>query len=142
MHDRTITIFNYHGGKWYPSVIRGVSVLENVASSATTQGGKTGSDVLEVSIKTSSAKTVETAAGYKSYVKPKSYAVCADPSEFLTFTPEQDFIYCGEWLEGAVADDDYDSGLYHAMNEEYDGVYKITSATWLGLLPHFEIGGR
>lgn len=142
MHDGTITLFNLHKGAWYPSVIRGVTVVEAAATTATTQAGWTAGDALEVSIKTSRAKAVETASGYKAYVTPKTYAACADPAEFLTFTPEQDFIYCGEWPGGSVADDDYDSGLYHAMNEEYDGVYKITSATWLGLLPHFEIGGR
>lgn len=142
MHDRTITLFNLHKGTWYPSVIRGVTVTESASSAATTQAGWTGGDALEVSIKTSRAKAIETATGYKAYVTPKVYAACADPSEFLSFTPEQDFIYCGEWADGGGTDDDYDSGFYHAMNEEYDGVYKITSAEWLGALPHFEIGGR
>lgn len=143
MHDRTITLFNYHGGKWYPSVIHGVSVLENVASSATTQGGKTGSDTLEVSIKTSSSKGIETATGFKTYVSPNAYAACSAPADCLTFKPERDFIYCGEWPTAPIDDAEYEeSGLYHAMNEEHDGVYMITSVAWYGLIPHFEIGGR
>jgi len=142
MHDRTITLFNFHNGKWYPSVISGVTVVENVASSATEQAGKTSGDAVEVSIPTSHAKGIETSAGFKAYVSPKGYAVCPAPAHCLSFKPEQDFIYCGEWATAPIADDEYESGLYHAMNEEYDGVYMITSAMWLGLIPHFEIGGR
>ncbi len=143
MHDRTITLFNFHGGKWYPSVIRGVSVLENIASVSTTQAGRTNSDALELSIKTSSTQGIETSAGVKAYVSPNVYASCSAPADCLTFKPERDFIYCGEWPTIPIDDAEYEeSGLYHAMNEEYDGVYLITSATWYGLIPHFEIGGR
>ena len=41
-----------------------------------------------------------------------------------------------------LTDDDYDEGLYHALNAERDGIYLISSAGFYGLLPHFEIGGR
>lgn len=143
MHDRTITLFNFHGGKWYPSVIRGVSVLESIASASTTQAGRTNSDALELSIKASSTQGIETSVGVKAYVSPNAYAACSAPANCLTFKPECDFIYCGEWPTTPIDDAEYEeSGLYHAMNEEYDGVYLITSATWYGLIPHFEIGGR
>ena len=142
MHDRTITLFNFHNGKWYPSVISGVTVAENVASSATEQAGRTSVDAVEVSIPASHSKGIETADGFKAYVSPKAYAVCTAPKDCLTFTPLKDFIYCGVWDTAPIDDEEYESGLYHALNEEYDGVYMISSALWLGLIPHFEVGGR
>lgn len=143
MHDRTITLFNYHGGKWYPSIIHGVTLVENIASSATAQAGETGGDTLEVSIKANTSKEIETATGFKAYIPPTAYATCTAPADCLTFKPECDFICCGEWPTAPIDDAEYEeSGLYHAMNEEYDGVYMITSAAWYGLIPHFEIGGR
>lgn len=41
-----------------------------------------------------------------------------------------------------VTDSDYDAGFYNDMNDEYDGVHRISSAAFYGLIPHFEIGGR
>lgn len=143
MYDRTITLFNLHNGTWHPSVIHGVTVSENVSSASTAQADKTGGDTLEVSIRTSRSKGIETSVGFKAYVSPNAYAACAAPADCLTFKPERDFIYCGEWPTAPIDDAEYEeSGLYHAMNEEHDGVYMITSAMWLGAIPHFEIGGR
>ena len=142
MHDKTITLFNLHNGVWYPSVISGVTVEEVVAISATETAGRTNSDAVELSIGTSCVKAITTSVGLKAYVTPKAYAVCTAPADCLTFKPEQDFIYVGEWATDPIRDDEYESGLYHDFNEEHDGVYMITSAAWLGLIPHFEIGGR
>ena len=142
MHNGTITLFNLHDGLWYPSVIHGVTVEEIVATSATENAGRTNSDAVELSIGTTNVKAIVTAAGLKSYVSPKAYAVCAAPADCLTFKPEQDFVYIGEWSTEPISDDEYESGFYHAFNEENDGVYMITSVAWLGLIPHFEIGGR
>ena len=59
------------------------------------------------------------------------------------FAPECDFIFAGAWPDTEpLTDDDYDEGLYHALNAERDGIYLISSAGFYGLLPHFEIGGR
>ena len=142
MHNGTITLFNLQGSKWYPSVIRGVSVEEIVATSATENAGRTNSDTVELSIGTTNVKAIVTDAGLKSYVSPKAYAVCTEPANCMTFQPEQDFVFIGEWPTEPISDDDFESGFYHAFNEEHDGVYMITSVAWLGLIPHFEIGGR
>lgn len=142
MHNGTITLFNLHNGLWYPSVIRGVTVEEIVATSATENAGRTNSDAVELSICTTNVKAIVTEAGLKAYVTPKAYAVGTAPADCLTFKPEQDFVYIGEWSADPIRDDEYESGFYHAFNEEHDGVYMITSVAWLGLIPHFEIGGR
>ena len=77
------------------------------------------------------------------FVSPKAYAALDDVHGFFTLTPESDFIMIGNYGEAdAVDDDDYDEGLYHALNDDHDGVYMITGATWYSLLPHFEIGGK
>ena len=144
MYQNVITIFNFHesSGKWYPAVIRNTDLLVNKSSGSTTSG-KTNADTVELIIRCSTDKRITTADGPKSYTGPKEYAKCDTPAEHITFKPECDFIYDGEWPELVpISDDGYDSGLYHAMNDEYDGIYMITSAAFYGLLPHFEIGGR
>lgn len=79
----------------------------------------------------------------KKYTGPKAYAKLADPSGYFTFRPETDFFAAGNYAsEVPISDDDYENGLYNAMNDAMDGVYMITSATFYSLIPHFEIGGK
>ena len=144
MYQNVITVFNFHesSGKWYPAVIRNTDLLVNKSSGSTTSG-KNNADTVELIIRCSADKRITTANGIKSYTGPKEYAKCSTPAEYITFKPECDFIYDGEWPELVpISDDGYESGLYHALNDEYDGIYMITSASFYGLLPHFEIGGR
>lgn len=66
-----------------------------------------------------------------------------DIAKAFGVAPECDFIFAGAWPDTEpLTDDDYDEGLYHALNAERDGIYLISSAGFYGLLPHFEIGGR
>lgn len=144
MFQNTITVFNFHeaSGFWYPSVIHGADLIESKSSTATTEG-RNNADTVEIIIHCTANRSVTTTAGAKSYTGPKEYAKCDNPAERITFAPECDFIFDGEWPELApISDDEYDSGLYHALNDEHDGVYMITSAIAYSLLPHFEIGGR
>lgn len=144
MYQDTITVFNYHkeSGLWYPSVIEGANLLANKASSLTGTG-ITNADAVDVIIHCTADKMISTRSGDKKYIGPKEYARCADPSGFITFQPEGDFLYDGVWDDLTPVDDNgYDSGLYHVMNEEHDGVYLISSAAFYSLLPHFEIGGK
>ena len=144
MLQNTITVFNYHKqtGLWYPSVISGTDLIAAKASTRTTDGVNS-ADAVDVLINCTAAKVISTSAGGKSYTGPKEYARCADPASCITFTPEQDFIFDGEWTDlTPIDDEDYDEGLYHALNAAHDGIYMISSAAFYGLLPHFEIGGR
>ena len=144
MYQNTITIFNYHAGSgmWYPSVVEGADLIVNKSSTSTT-AGKNNADSVDIIVHCSAEKVITTTAGAKSYTGPKEYAKCENPAERITFKPECDFIYDGIWPELApISDDGYDSGLYHALNDEHDGIYMISSAAFYGLLPHFEIGGR
>lgn len=77
------------------------------------------------------------------YIGPKAYAKLDNPHGYFTFKAETDFFVVGNYSsEVPITDDDYDEGLYHAMNDAQDGVYMITSAAYFSLLPHFEIGGK
>ena len=145
MYRDKITLYNYHTGTamWYPSVIEGVDLGSVRAATATASADVTNADTVEVLIPCGRDKTVCTAAGTKRYAGPKEYAACETPAQSVTFRPECDFFLEGEPEDlTPVSDEDYESGFYHAMNEERDGVYMITSASFYGLLPHFEIGGR
>ena len=145
MFDQTITLFNYKESdhSWHTSVFDGVNVVEAQGKTATKHGDNN-SDNVEILLNCKPSKTATDSEGNKlQYVAPKTYAAQEDVTGYFTLTPECDFIMIGDHGEDdPVDDDDYDEGLYHAMNDECDGVYMITGATWFGLLPHFEIGGR
>lgn len=79
----------------------------------------------------------------KQYIGPKAYATLKDPQGYFTFTPEADFFIVGNYYSSEpISDDEFEDGLYSAMNAVRDGVYMVSSAAFYGLLPHFEIGGK
>lgn len=144
MHDATVTLYNYHelSGMWYTTVFGNVTITAARSSSAT-QHGTTSGDSVEFSIPAEKDKSVVTVQGARQYVGPKVYAARDAPGECFTFRPECDFIVVGSHpLQQPVSEDDYDNGLYHRMNHEQDEVYMITSASFYGLIPHFEVEGR
>lgn len=146
MYDDTITLFNYHKkmGLWYPSVISGVDVKE-MCNNATSTTGLNNGDNAELLIKCTSDKIIVCKDGTeKRYTKAKEYQKSNNPVNLITFDIEQDFFFVGEWddLTPISDDDGFDSGIYHQLNEELDGVYKVTSASHFSLIPHFEIGGK
>ena len=144
MYQNTITVFNFHKetGFWHLSVISGADLIAAKASSRSPDGVNN-ADTVDIIVHCTAAKVVTTSAGGKSYTGPKEYAKCVDPESSITFTPECDFIYDGAWPDlSPINDDDYDEGLYHALNDTHDGIYMISSAAYFDLLPHFEIGGR
>lgn len=78
----------------------------------------------------------------KRYIGPKAFSRLEDPSCSFTFAPEVDFFAVGNFhADNPILDDGYNEGLYHAMNDVNDCVYKIKSAVFYSLIPHFEIGG-
>lgn len=145
MFDSTITLFNFHegSGKWYLSTISGVDFGSTKSSSASKQG-VINADAVELLVPCLQDKSITTGnGGLKSYAEPKEYAACADPEKRITFRPERDFIYDGVWNDlDPIVDGDYESGLYHELNDDHDGIFLIASAAFYSLLPHFEIGGR
>lgn len=144
MYRDAITLYNYHTatGCWYTAEFGNVNFSE-LKSGTGTQHGVTSADTVEIILHTRADKTVETAQGVLQYIGPKAYAALVDPTGYFTFCPAQDFVVAGSCpLEQPVAEDDYENGLFHALNRKRDEVYQITSAAWYGLLPHFEVGAR
>ena len=144
MLAETITLFNYHmaTGSWHPSIINGVDV-DYTESTNASAAGRTNSAAVDLILPCSAARQIQTTKGLKSYVKPKEYAETNAPGAVFTLAPECDFIFVGAWPStDALPDEDYESGLYHAINDEHDGVYMIHSVSFFDLIPHFEIGGR
>lgn len=140
-----ITIFNFHEktGKWYPTVITNAHII---ATKANTHGtnGVTNADTVSLQITSNVAQNVSTVDGsVKSYTPPREYATTDTPANYITFTPECDFFIVGKWDDlTPIDDDEYDEGLYSALNAEQDRVYMVSSAVFYSLIPHFEIGGR
>lgn len=66
MYHHTITIFNYHEGKWYPSVIDSVDLIAADGKNPTAMSGQANSSGVDIIVRCSATKAVETTAGTKS----------------------------------------------------------------------------
>lgn len=145
MYQNTITVFNFHKatGMWFKSVVRGADLIAAKSNNNTSTGLKNATAV-DIIVPCFADKSVETVNGKKLYLGPKAFSVCTDPENFITFAPGIDFVYAGicEDFSERCSDDDFDEGLYHCLNSDYDDIYLIHSANYFGLLPHFEIEGR
>lgn len=150
MRSDTITVFNFHErtGAWHTTVFSGVSLYETDSTNATPGNGKVNAATVDAIIDTgmdgnrTPVYRESGAATEKKYIGPKAYAKLESPDGFFTFKPERDFFVKGDHATDPIADEDYDQGLYHHMNDELDDVHMIVSAIFYSLLPHFEIGGR
>lgn len=140
----TITLFNFREDShiWYPTVINNVDISD-VRAGNNTQNSVTNGDTAEFLINCKADKSIKASVGIKRYLPPKAYASCERPAECFTLCPENDFIYIGIYPDlNPISDDNDESGLYHVMNDKYDGVYLVTSAAYYSLIPHFEVGGK
>lgn len=146
MFTDKITLFNFHerSGNWYAIPLAGVDLGASAGSSRNASSDRTGADTVTLLVNCSKSREFVAAdGGRRSYLPPKEYASCDDPENRLTFAPERDFFLAGDWDGDAVnPDEDEESGFYHRVNHERDGVYMVTSASFFPLLPHFEVGGR
>lgn len=66
MYHNTITLFNYHKAtdKWYPSVISGVDLISNKASTATKEGVNNG-DTVDIIVHCTRDRVITTSEGRK-----------------------------------------------------------------------------
>lgn len=145
MFNDTITLFNFYNGVWYRHIIPRVDIGAVDASSKTVSAGDTRSSSVTLLINTQFDKSIQTEGGVRIYLAPKEYARLADPilSQAITFDDKHDFIVLGAvYGDDPVNDDDYESGFYDHVYSRYDNVYRIVSAAWYGLIPHYEIGAR
>lgn len=143
MFDRTVTLYNFKksDGKWYRTVFDKCTLTDTNSLSNTATGLQNGAN-LNIHFRCGKDKVMRNRGAKKTFYAPKEYQKLDNPFYAITFTEESDFIVIGETNEDAVPDDEYESGFYHYMNDNYDNVYMITNWAFYTLLPHFVVGGR
>lgn len=156
MFDKTVTVFNYYESPtarlWYPHVLFGVHLETDRAQIIRKYGPESKDNaVLHIPLMNEDGerKILDFSAELTLWKPPKEWRkLSSDEMETcITFNPEKDFFYWGEWTEGVVNDDQYanprgDGDFYSYMNGNKDFVYKITSVEGpYNLIPHFEVMG-
>ena len=151
MYKDTVTLFNRYTTEdrkivWYPTVLHGVNLNVDKASIIAKYGSNS-QDNAVLNVKYHSGDDA-IMVGDKRYLLPKEWSKQTEDTlaESLTFTTgkeEFDFFYEGEWESGEpILDDDYTSGFYSYMNNNYDNVFAITSVSKFSVIPHFEVVGK
>lgn len=155
IYSKTITIFNYYESAttgdayWYPHVLSNVD-LNTDRGAIIKKYGPDAADNAQLhilyGINQSGQKVIaDKDSNAIPWLLPKEWQKQTNDllSETLTFSPESDFFWEGEWDKGIVNDDDYRGGFYQYMNQSKDNVFKITSVGGpYSLIPHFEILGK
>lgn len=151
MYEKTVTIFNYYESAttgdacWYPHVLSNVDLNADRGAIIKKYGPDT-ADTAQLHIlygvNQSGQKVIaDNDRNAIPWLPPKEWQKQAGDRlpETITFSPESDFFWEGEWEGGVVADSDYHGGFYQYMNQNEDNVFKITSVGQYNLIPHFEI---
>lgn len=151
MYKDTITLFNRYTTKdrkiiWYPTIMRGVN-LDVDKASIIAKCGTNSQDNAVLNVQYHSGDDA-VMVGDKQYILPKEWKRQSEESlpDTLTFTAgtqEFDFFYTGEWESNEpILDENYTSGFYSYMNNNYDNVFAITSVSQYSVIPHFEVVGK
>ena len=151
IYTQTVTLFNRikdADGEtyWYPTVLRGVHLIDSQAAVWNNQGGARNDNAeLRVMFQVKGGRIM--IAG-KPYYDPKQYRLLDEPEKAITFSfghnDDSDFFMEGEYdFDGAVSDNVYERyGFYEYMKSTRDRVYSITGASKYNLIPHFSVTGR
>lgn len=152
MYNRTVTIFNYYESPttgdayWYPHVLSNVDLNTDRGAIIKKYGPDTADNAqlhILYGVNQSGQKVIaDKDSNAVPWLPPKEWQKQTNDllPETITFSPESDFFWEGEWDKGVVNDDDYRNGFYQYMNENKDNVFKITSVGGpYSLIPHFEI---
>lgn len=89
-----------------------------------------------------SGKIINAATVPKAYISPKEYRNVENPADYITFDLSQDFIIVGDVSCSPIDENDEKDGLYHRMNNSFDGVYTVKACSYYSLIPHFEVIGK
>ena len=154
MYDKTVTIFNFYQSDttgvatWYPHTLLNVD-LSTDRGAIIKKYGADSSDNAQLHIRfagSNGQKVITTKDGAKlPWLPPKEWKNQTNDllNQTITFSPDTDFFWEGEWTGGEVNDDDYRGGFYQYMNKSKDHVFKITSVGGpYTVIPHFEILGK
>lgn len=150
MYGKTVTIFNYHESAteeayWYPHVLNCVD-LNTDRGAIIKKYGHDSTDNAQLHIRILHLNEKEYIFGKNHiltpWLPPKEWQRQAEEllPETITFSPESDFFWEGDWQGGIVTDSDYRGGFYQYMNSNENNVFKITSVGGpYSLIPHFEL---
>lgn len=155
MYSSKITLFNYYESAttgdayWYPHVLSNVDLNTDRGAIIKKYGADTADNAqlhvtyyMHATDQENTGKLIATKSGLVLWVPPKEWKNQTNDllSKTITFSPESDFFWEGEWDKGVVNDDDYRGGFYQYMNQNKDNVFKITSVGGpYSLIPHFEV---
>ena len=152
MYSKTVTVFNYYESAttgdayWYPHVLSNVDLNTDRGAIIKKYGPDTADNAqlhILYGINQSGQKVIaDKDSNAIPWLSPKEWQKQTNDilSETLTFSPEDDFFWDGEWDKGTVNDNDYPGGFYQYMNQSRDNVFKITSVGGpYTLIPHFEV---
>lgn len=155
MYSSKITLFNYYESVttgdtyWYPHVLFNVDLNTDRGAIIKKYGPDTTDNAqlhltyyMHATDPEDERRYINTTSGMIQWLPPKEWKKQTNDllSETLTFSPEDDFFWEGEWDKGVVNDEDYRGGFYQYMNQSRDNVFKITSVGGpYSLIPHFEI---
>lgn len=148
MYQDTITLFNRKksnttGDSWYPTVIQGVNLnIDRAAILAKYGASSQDNAALQIQYQQKNGEITIACDSEteKPWISPKKWD---KTKAALTFNPDGDFFWLGEWSGGIVSDADYGpDGFYSYMNREYDYVFAISSVARYSVIPHFEIMGK
>lgn len=149
MYLRTITLFNRlstkTGDLWYPTVIHEVDLITDKGA-LNARMGTDNQDNAKLHIHYLPMDGHVFIEG-KEWLPPKEWAKLTDDiiGAYITFKSGKDFDFfmAGEYPETVVDDNDYTEGFYDYINNQYDEVFSISSASNpYTVIPHFEILGR
>lgn len=154
MYEKTVTIFNYYKSDttgdayWYPHVLSGADLITDKGAILKKYGtDATDNAQLHIHYTVQNGDVTITNKGGKilPWLLPKEWKHQTNDllDQTITFSPDTDFFWEGEWTGGEVNDDDYRGGFYQYMNKSKDHVFKITSVGGpYTVIPHFEILGK
>jgi len=150
MYDDTITMFNLYpsraGDLWIPTTLNEVDLQINKATIKKVYGENSNDNAL-CHIRYHK-ELDDIIINDKVYVEPKEWtAKLTDELEaFITFSPNNCFIFKGLWDKGIVDDTEYQKGKYDGfldyMKITQDNVYVVTSVNQYKVIPHYELTAK
>lgn len=151
MYNATVTIFNLYESRtaamWYPHVLSGVDLITDKGQLLKKYGpDNTDNAELHIVYEQKDEKRIIRDASGKElpWLPPKAWKSQVNDllDDSVTFGPD-DFFMEGEWTDGIVDEENYTSGFYDFMNNQYDFVFLISSVGGpYSVIPHFEILGK
>ncbi len=144
MYDGCVTLYNRHGGAWYPTPLTSVNLALTSAAGA---GSAARGDVIKLGVRCRRTRDGAVYVAGKRWLPPARWRAEDDEavlSSSLTFATGEDFdfVVIGGGETSVVNDGDYDaaSGGFYGYKNALGGAFALTSAEGpYTVIPHFEL---